>query len=46
MPGPIDLCLLELKWMAAMSPCGIALLYHARKVLENSYSMRDGKVAI
>lgn len=29
-----------------MSPFGIALLYHARKVLENAYTVRDGKLAI
>lgn len=46
MPAPIDLCLLELRWMAAMSLCAIAILYHARKVLENAYSREDGKLAI
>ena len=36
-PGSIDLCLLELRWMSAVSPFGTFLPDCARKALENAY---------
>lgn len=40
MPGPIDLCLSELRWVAAVSLFGTALLYHARKAPERMPTAR------
>lgn len=45
-PGSIDLHLLELRWMSAMSPFGTTLSDCARKSLENVYQIRDGKLAV
>lgn len=44
-PVSIDLHLLEVSWMSAMSPFGTSLPGCARKALEDAYQVCDGKLA-